>query len=296
MNCEYILNMKNTSSALGKNNSLILAAVALAGFVLASTETKAQLITYIGSETGLPGNGYSVQNWSNPGVAKAYDIGGTEKYGTAGYVQIRPTLNSSPTDVSQSVLSGNTFGISESSNPSLLLQPSFLSSLTGNAGSLVNFNGYGVYRGPDGSTLYRQGALSVSVNNGPFNSPAGANASYFGIAMSFSVNSTTNFRLGLAVDSVGGSDYAPNYISIGGVFSDALTRDGNADMVFFDIKPLTGSENLDVALWQNVGTQPGGAVAALSLVTFDVIPEPSTGMLLFAGLGCLAVFSRRRRA
>ena len=32
----------------------------------------AQIITYVGSETGSPSNGYSVQNWSNPGVSKTY--------------------------------------------------------------------------------------------------------------------------------------------------------------------------------------------------------------------------------
>jgi len=158
----------------------------------------------------------------------------------------------------------------------------------------VNFGGYSIYRGPDGSTLYRQGALSVSVNNGPFNSPAGTNASYFGIAMSFTLNTTANFRLGLAVDSVGSGDFAPNYISISGVFSDALTRDGSADMAFFDIQGTSGN-TFDVALWQNTGTQN---VAALSLVTYDVVPEPSAGLLAvfgLASLGALHAIRKRHR-
>lgn len=249
-------------------------------------------VTYVGSETGLPGNSYSVQNWSNPNIAKGFNISTSEVYGSAGYYQIRPSLNSAPSNVSESVSAGNDFGSTAGSNPTLLSQPSFLSSVTGGAGSLVNFSGYGIYRGPDGSTLYRQGALSVSVNNGPYNSPAGANASYFGIAMNFTLNSAAQFRIGLAVDSVGDSAYAPNYISISGVFSDPLTRDGNADMAFFDISGISG-DTFSVALWQNSGTQ---SVATLSLATFDTIPEPSTGMLLIAGLGCLAVCSRRRQA
>jgi hypothetical protein len=256
-----------------------------------------QVVTYVGSETGLPENGYSVQNWSNPGVSKTYDIGSSEVYGSAGYYQIRPTLNSSPTDLFEAASAGNNLGIGAGVNPTLSLTPSFLSSATGAAGNFVNFDGYSLYRGPDGSTVYRQGALSVPVNNGPFNSPAGNNASLFGIAMSFTLNSTANFRLGLAVDSVGTGDYAPNYISIGGIFSDALTRDGNADMVFFDVSGSNGN-TFDVALWQNVGTQPGGAFAALSLVTYDVIPEPSAGLLAvfgLASLGALHAIRKRHR-
>jgi hypothetical protein len=163
----------------------------------------------------------------------------------------------------------------------------------------VNFGGYADYRGPDGSTLYRQGALSVAVNNGPFDSPAGPNASYFGTAMNFTLNSTVNFRLGLAVDSVGSGDYAPNYVSIynavkGGVFSLPLTRDGSADMAFFDISGTNG-DSFTVALWQNLGEQPGGQVAALSLVTYDVIPEPSAGLLAIFGLASAGAFHALRK-
>jgi hypothetical protein len=64
-------------------------------------------------------------------------------------------------------------------------------------------------------------------------------------------------------------------------------------MVFFDIQGVSG-ESFDVALWQNVGSQPGGQAAAFSLVTYDTIPEPSTGLLVLVGMGCLAIHSRRR--
>lgn len=273
-----------------------LLCLAFASMPVAGT---AQIITYVGSETGSPGNGYSVQNWSNPGVSKVYDIGGSEVYGTAGYYQIRPTLNSAPSNVSEPAGAGNDLGTSALLDPTLFSLPSFLSSATGDAGNFVNFGGYSIYRGPDGSTLYRQGALSVSVNNGPFDSPAGGNASYFGTAMNFTLNSTVNFRLGLAVDSVGSGDYAPNYVSIynpvtGGVFSDALTRDGSADMAFFDISGTNG-DSFTVALWQNVGEQPGGQVAALSLVTYDVVPEPSAGLLALFGLASLGVLRAVRK-
>lgn len=274
--------------------------VLFAGFALLPNVGSAQIITYVGSETGTPANGFSVQNWSNPGVAKTYDIGGSEVYGSAGYYQIRPTLNSSPSNVSEPASAGNDLGITAGSNPTLFSIPSFLTSATGGAGTFVNFGGYSIYRGPDGSTLYRQGALSVSVNNGPFDSPAGTNASYFGLAMDFTLNSTANFRVGFAVDSVGSSAFAPNYVSIftpatGTVFSDALTRDGNADMAFFDISGTSGNV-FSVALWQDTGTQN---VAALSLITYDVIPEPSAGILAvfgLASLGALHALRTRRRS
>lgn len=255
----------------------------------------AATVTYVGSETGLPENGYSVQNWSNSGVAKLYNVSASEVYGSSGYFQIRPMAwDPGSASINEVAGSGNLLGTNSGTNPTLGSAPSFLSSIGGGAGTFVNYPGYGIFRAPDGSSLVRQGALSVAVNNGPYNSPAGSNASYFGIAMSFTLNSTAHFRLGLTVDSVGSGDYAPNFISISNVFSSTLTRDGSADMVLFDIQGVSG-DTFDVALWQNVGTQPSGQAAALSLVTFDAIPEPSTGFLLLAGMGCAAAFSRRRR-
>jgi hypothetical protein len=170
--------------------------------------------------------------------------------------------------------------------------------VTGGAGDFVNFGAYSTYRGPDGSSLYRQGALSVAVNNGPY-SPDNIPGSYFGIAMHFTVNAGSYFRVGLAVDSVGSGTYAPDYVSLyssstGTKISSLLTRDGSADMVFFnvDTRGDAASTNFDVALWQKSGTQ---SAAALSLATFDAIPEPSTALLALVGMGCLAIQARRRR-
>ena len=288
-----ISNVQNQSSKTLGRLALCFLSLGFSFSELASAAT----VVYVGSETGLPGNGYSVQNWSNAGVPKAWNVSASEVYGSSGYYQIRPTLSSSPTNLSgEAAAAGNNLGATAPTNPTLLSPPSFLSSVTGGAGNFVNGSGHNTYRGPDGISLYRQGALSVPVNNGPYNSPAGANAGYFGIAMSFTLNSAANFRLGIAVDSVGIAHhgpgiYSPNYVSVGGVFSAALTRDGNADMVFFDISGVSGN-TFDVALWQNTGTQ---SVAALSLATFDAIPEPSTALLALVGMGCLAIHSRRRR-
>ena len=285
-----ISNVQNqTPQTLGR----LVLCVLILGFSF-SERTSAATVTYVGSETGSAGNGYSVQNWSNAGVTKVYDIEGSEVYGSSGYVQIRP----GPTDLYQGIGDNNNFGVGAATNPTLLSRPSFISSVTGGAGDFVNFGGYSTYRGPDGSSLYRQGALSVAANNGPY-TPDNNPASYFGIAMHFTVNAGSYFRFGLAVDSVGSGTYAPDYVSLyssstGTKISSLLTRDGSADMAFFDIDTRGDalSTNFDVALWQKSGTQ---SAAALSLATFDAIPEPSTALLALVGMGCLAIHSRRRR-
>lgn len=246
--------------------------VAVAVSLLPSSDAPAATITFVGVEPGTAGSGYAVQNWSNAGVAKEFDLSGNV-YGTAGYYQIRPTLNSSPSDVYEAVASGNNLGITAGTNPTLYSAPVFLSSITGGAGTYVNFGGYPLFRGPDGSTLYRQGSLSVSVGNGIFNTPSGANTGYYGDAFSFTMASGfgANFRIGIAVDTAGTGTYAPDYVSIyssgtGSVFSSLLTRNGTPDMTVFDVSASAG-ESFAAAMWQLAGTQ---SVSPFGLITFDV--------------------------
>jgi hypothetical protein len=269
------MNTKSILSIIG------CAALASAGLAQAAS------ITSVGTQEN--GGTFAVANWSNDGVTKTYDIGGTEKYGTAGYYQIIPTIN---VDTYTPAADGNNLGIT-AVNPTLYSTPSFL---TGNplagAGAFVNFPGYSVYRGPDGSSLYRQGALSLNLP-GTGTNPAGAGN--WGNAISFTLNTTTSFRIGLAVNSVDAAAYGTSYVSIynagpGSVFSAALTPGVVPQMAFFDISGING-DNFAVALWQNT---PNVGPAALSLVTFDMIPEPSTWLLLSAGL-CTVIFLRRRR-
>lgn len=254
---------------------------------------------FVGIETGGAGTSYLVENWSNPGLAKAYDLDGNNAYGSAGYYQIRPV---SPYDVgggvsvSEGVPNGNDLGTTAGAYPTLFSGPSFISSITGYGGSFVNFDGYSVYRGPDGSSFYRQGALSVPVNNGPYGSPGSA-SSYFGTAITFTLDESASFRLGLAVDSVANGNYAPDWISVynagtGSVFSGPLSRNGIPDMAFFDIAGNNGDQFV-VGLWQDNNQ----SVAALSLITFDVtpVPEPSTGLLSILALTAMGI-SRRWRS
>jgi len=244
-----------------------VAALSLVTFDYQSLPT----ISYVGNEVGGANNiSNAVRNWSDPLVAKQFNTTGVERYGNAGYYQIRPTLNSAPSNVSVATGDGNDLGVNADSNPTLISAPLFLSSMTGAAGTFVNFGGYSTYLGNDGSTEYRGGGLSVSVDQGPFSSR------YFGHALQFTVNTLSKFRIGLAVDSVGSPAYAPDYVGIynnsrGTVLSTALTRDGTPDMVFFDITANPG-DSFTIALWQDDGSN---SVAALTLVTFDVSQEPT---------------------
>ena len=241
-------------------------------FWLLATDSLSQTqIQFVGTEIGILANAYPVQNWSDPNVPKAFNTGASEVYGTAGYCQIRPMpWDPGTNNISSAAPDDNDLGVTASPDPSLYSPPSFLGSLSGGAGSFVNFQGYQPYLAPDGTSIVRQGALSISVNDGPYNSPAGDNASRVGVPVQFTVATAASFRLGIAVDSVGIGLYAPDYVSVfsaasGTVFSTALVRDGTPEMVFFDVTAQAG-DTFIVGLWQNDGTQ---SVAAISLLTVD---------------------------
>ena len=262
------------------------------------SEQASAAISYVGTQTSTDGV-YEVANWSNSAVAKDFDVSG-EKYGTSGYYQIRPMpWDPGAANIGQATGSGNLLGTEPSyasSNPTLSSQPSFVSSITGGAGTFVNYGSYGIFRGPDGSLLYRQGALSVPVGLGTYDTPSGSNNGYYGVAFEFTVRTPTAFRIGITVDANGGGLYAPDYVGIysgstGTVYSTLLTRDARPDMAIFEINALAG-ETFTASVWQLSGTQ---SVAPVSMITFDAIPEPSTALLALVGMGCLAIHSRRRR-
>ena len=190
-----------------------------------------------------------------------------KKYGTAGYYQICPTID---VDIYENAGEANDLGITLAAGPTLYSKPPFLGQDPfGAPGIYVNFPGYSIYRGPDGNSLVRQGALSVMAPT-PGTSPNGP--SNWGNVASFTLSAAAKFRLGLALDSVGSGTYAPNYVTIhnpstGTVFSAALVPDANTDMVFFDING-EANDAFIIALWQN---DPGIGPVALSLITFDLL-------------------------
>ena len=234
-------------------------------------------ISYVGTQSSTAANGYAAANWSNAGVLKDFDVSG-EKYGTSGYYQIRPMpWDPGAAELGEAAGSGNLLGTDSSSSPTFSSAPSFLSSITGGVGTFVNYGGYGIFRGPDGSSLYRQGGLSVSVNQGAYDTPSGSNNGYYGVAFEFTVSTPTAFRIGITVDSNGSGTYAPDYVGIyssstGTVFSSLLDRNAEPDMAIFEINALAG-ETFTASVWQRSGTQ---SVAPVSLVTFDKILSHAT--------------------
>lgn len=282
-------------------NGRSIAALLITAFaVAASAPCHAVTISYVGTEPGV-GPNFATQNWSNSAVPKAYATGTSNTFGKNGYWQIRPIPNPSGTNsIYTAAAPANDLGTSAGSFPTLWsgTLPAFMSSITGGAGDFVNFNSYAIYRGPDGSALYTQGGLSVPVNQGPFNTPSGANTGYFGLSATMVLTFSGTVRVGIAVDSVASGTYAPNYVSIysnstGTVYSSVLTRDGIPDMAVFDIGNPAG-ETFSVAQWQLDGTQ---SASAMSLVTFDtiVVPEPSSVALIAVGGVAVAAGLRRRR-
>ena len=277
---------------------VVLAAAALVS--ASACPCRAVTINYVGTEPGGAASGYATANWSNPSVTKLYATGTSNKYGKDGYWQIRPIPYPPSSTIYSAVGAGNDLGVSAGSFPTLSTGTSSLvGSMTGGAGTYVNYNSYALYRGPDGSALYKQGALSVPVNQGPFNTPSGSNNGYFGATTTFTLTYSGTVRVGFAVDSVADGAYAPDYISIfssatGTIYSSALTRDGTPDMAVFDIVNPAG-QTFTVAQWQLAGTN---SASAMSLVTFDVIavPEPSTLALLAIGGVAFVIHARRRRS
>ncbi len=283
-------------------NARSIAALLTTAFAVAvSTPCQAVTISYVGTEPGGAPSNYATANWSNPNVPKLYATGTSNTYGKNGYWQIRPIPNPSGTNsIYSAAAAGNDLGTSAGSFPTLWsgTLPAFMGSITGGAGDYVNFNTYALYRGPDGSALYSQGGLSVPVNQGPYNTPSGANTGYFGLSADLVLNFSGTVRVGIAVDSVAVGTYAPDYVSIysnstGTVYSSALNRDGIPDMAVFDIVNPSG-ETFTVAQWQLAGTQ---SASAMSLVTFDtiVVPEPSSVALIAVGGVAVTAGLRRRR-
>ena len=237
-------------------------------------------VTYVGTQTSTGVNNYAVHHWSLASVSKQYDFDGNNKYGSAGYYQLRPMPTSSgSTSVYEAALNENLLGTDSSSYQSFFSQPSFIGSITGKSGSFVNFNEYSNFVEPNSATAYRQGALSVSLpdSNGPYTTPSGLDTGYFGEIFQFTVSSPTVFRIGITVDSLGGG-YAPDYVGIynnitGTKHSTLLTRDAQPDMAIFEINALAG-ESYTVALWRVSGNPDG--IAAFSLITFDEKPSDDT--------------------
>ena len=263
-------------AGFGRRRGLFLCGV----FILCTHWGRGAEITYVGTQTSTGVNNYAVHHWSLASVSKQYDFDGNNRYGSAGYYQIRPMPTSSgAANVFEGAGTGNLLGTNAGSYDTVYSQPSFIGSITGKEGTFVNFNGYSNFVEPNSANAQRMGALSVSLpnSNGPYDTPSGPNTGYFGEIFQFTVSTPTVFRIGITVDSLGGG-YAPDYVGIynnitGTKHSTQLTRDAQPDMAIFEINALAG-ESYTVALWRVSGNPDG--LAAFSLITFDEKPSDTT--------------------
>jgi hypothetical protein len=227
-------------------------------------------ITYVGRENGST----TVPNWSNSAVAKTINTV-TNLYGSSGYYQIRPS-GLADASIFEAIGEPNNLGATASPNPTLYSAPSF-ATVSGYAGTFVNFSGYPTFKGINGTTDYRQGALSISLSNTAVN-PTGLPAGTYNYKEAFKVVQTqpAEFLLGIVVNAVGDAAYAPSYVSAfssatGTVFSSVINVAVNTiRMPLFRITSLANDE-VTIGLWRNASSVPAPSVAPFSLITFDRI-------------------------
>lgn len=222
-------------------------------------------IRYLARENGNAASNYTVHNWSTPLVAKTISTT-TNRYGTSGYYQIRPGAS----DFSEAVGDGNNLGISAGAQPTLFSHPSF-ATVSGFAGTFVNFGGYPNFLQNDGVTPIRQGALSIPINQGPYAMPVGTG--FVGPACNITMTQTATFLLGVAVDAVNDRTYAPKYVSVftsstGTVFSAIIPTGAGTSVPRLPVFLVAGKAGdvFTVGLWQDSGAN---SVAPFSLITFD---------------------------
>ena len=226
-------------------------------------------IRYLARENGNAASNYTVHNWSTPLVSKTINTA-TNRYGASGYYQIRPGAS----DFSEAVGDGNNLGISAGAQPTLFSPPSF-ATVSGFAGTFVNFGGYPSFLQNDGVTPIRQGALSISINQGnngqPYAMPVGTG--FYGNACNITMTQTATFLLGVAVDAVNDRTYAPKYVSVfnsstGTVFSAAIPTGAGTSVPRLPVFLVAGKAGdvFTVGLWQDSGAN---SVAPFSLITFD---------------------------
>lgn len=228
-------------------------------------------ITYVGRENGST----TVPNWSNSSVAKTINTI-TNKYGSSGYYQIRPS-GLADANFSQGVGEPNDLGVSSSPSPTLYSAPSF-ATVSGYSGTYVNFSGYPTFKGVNGVTDYRQGALSVSLSETSVN-PTGLPAGTYKYNEAFKIvmSQPAEFLLGIVVNAVASTDYTPNYVSVFSSVTGATTFSAiislTSSLLRMPLFRITGlkDDELIIGLWRNASSSPAPTVAPFSLITFDRI-------------------------
>jgi hypothetical protein len=290
----------------------------IAMVIICATGSYAASLTYVGSDFDIGGTFFSggsppyvVAPWRSNSTPKNFDIDGNNVYGSAGYAMFG-TEFSYPTFPG---CCGSSVPFASATHPNLVNLPSFVASsqalvsnkVGGWAYALVDdptlVNGYRDYNwgltqspprpGPDQSPYVKIGILDGNdiYGNDPKTAVLGAGRWAFTIG----ANPPSRFRVGVMTDGLDGNQWAATTVTLAQV-------QGTSILSSIGTGTLTRNRFIDIHTFDIVGAQAGDQFAffakasadgtgAISAITFDVVPEPSSmilvGLSLVSGCGWL---------
>ncbi len=262
--------------------------LALVTFTVYSSQAlAAPVLTAVGVDTTTKAD------WRTTTTVKPYTIGSNTIYGTDGYSTLatRPTGSSSVVSVATSeVLTGNaattTAGISAINDV-----PSFVTiSAIGTGWNWYN-------SGNPGATIdnpsLTPGPVVADTRLGlSFRSLSGSATDLF--TLTFAADAPDNIRIGILQEGTGGAISSFSLTSGAASATQSITGMASNDhlmrYVFFDIQNAA-NQTVTLSLTGSGGVNNYG----IGGFSFDVIPEPSTTVLLAAGAVALVVTGRKRR-
>ena len=301
--------MKRTASTL----TIAVAIVAAAGRAPAVTYNYAGTDYDIGG-TFFPGGTapYVVAPWRSNDAAKAFDIDGNNVYGSAGYVMFA-TQYLYP----NAGCCGSSAPYASATYPNLESMPSWIAGTQNLTTNKVGGWNYALVDDPtqtNGPRNYNWGqSLAPPVNgqvphvkpgtrdgndiwgNTPATTPAGR------WAFTVGPNAPAVIRVGVMTDGLDDTHWAasevvlaevtgmPNPMIVGSATSGTVTRNRFIDIHTFDIVGAQAGDTFAI-----MARAASGGFGAISAVTFDVVPEPTTAGLTLSALAALAGWRRRR--
>lgn len=278
----------------------LIVILTLSGSAAASA---APVVTYVGQV----GAG-EAQAWRTSSVAKTYSIGGSNIYGSAGYVAFGTKTDTTGGSNVFVPLPTNTYYFPDlpASNTQVSFPAWIDASTNSGASSVVGNQGTGKYIFNFG------GAFNSDPNTydgGPYpeiNDPQNSLANYRvgvlttdGGLANVNINMVTlrfasagTFRLGAFVNTLGAAADNMDLIGIwNGVSGTTAALNRTAEsLAIFDV---TAAANDEIVLYGSIGATAGRG--NLSYVSLDVVPEPGTFVLAMLG-GFFVFFASRRLA
>ncbi len=250
---------------------------------LTCATASAGVLTAVGTDLNDP-------SWRTATVPKSQDNNGDNIYGTNGY--FLPRFNSGTGTVA--------FSTANNTNGTLNTLPAYLT-VAAAPGATGPNSQYGAKLPIDNPTAAGTAASGVAFQSAV--GPTGTNS-----FLTFTINTgvpTGTLRIGILSDTSAGNGNIPTSFTLaqttgtgtGNVtLADALapTAAAQADWYFFDIANAVAGDVYTLSL--GTTTAVANAKPTISGVTLDVVPEPSTWAMMFAGvIGWVGWALRRQR-